>query len=64
MTESATTTAISAACPECAAQVTFGRPPRRHEIVRCPDCGAELEVTASDPLALEIAPEVEEDWGE
>ena len=30
----------------------------------CPDCGAELEITSLDPLTVELAPEVEEDWGE
>ena len=30
----------------------------------CPDCGAELEVTATGPVALALAPEAEEDWGE
>jgi alpha-aminoadipate carrier protein LysW len=33
-------------------------------IVVCPDCTAELEVLALDPLELALAPEVEEDWGE
>jgi alpha-aminoadipate carrier protein LysW len=34
------------------------------EIVVCPDCGVELEVMSLDPIRLELAPEVEEDWGE
>jgi alpha-aminoadipate carrier protein LysW len=34
------------------------------EVVRCTDCSAELEVTSREPLMLEVAPEVEEDWGE
>ena len=34
------------------------------EIVQCPECGAELEVTGLEPLALGPAPEEEEDWGE
>ena len=34
------------------------------EIVICPDCGVELEVTGVDPLTVGLAPEVEEDWGE
>ncbi|PJF22822.1 MAG: lysine biosynthesis protein LysW, partial [Phototrophicales bacterium] len=29
-----------------------------------PDCGAELEIISLNPLQLELAPEVEEDWGE
>ena len=34
------------------------------ELLECPDCGTELEVTALDPPALAEAPEAEEDWGE
>lgn len=55
---------VTANCPECDAGVPFTRTPVRGEVVRCPDCSAELEVTAVAPLALELAPEVEEDWGE
>ncbi|MBE9507737.1 MAG: lysine biosynthesis protein LysW, partial [Chloroflexi bacterium] len=29
-----------------------------------PDCGIELEVMSLEPITLELAPEVEEDWGE
>lgn len=67
MSQQATTPAtetLTATCPECGATITFARAPRRHEIVRCPDCGAELEVTAVAPITLALAPEVEEDWGE
>ena len=59
-----TTETLTATCPECGATITFARAPRRHEIVRCPDCGAELEVTGVSPITLALAPEVEEDWGE
>ena len=34
------------------------------EIVDSPATGAELEVVSVDPLTLEEAPELEEDWGE
>ncbi|MCB9844830.1 MAG: lysine biosynthesis protein LysW [Phycisphaeraceae bacterium] len=54
----------SAACPECAGEVRPVRPPLNGEILRCADCNAELEVTCASPLRLELAPEVEEDWGE
>jgi alpha-aminoadipate carrier protein LysW len=33
-------------------------------VCRCSGCGAELEVASIEPLTLEVAPEVEEDWGE
>jgi len=54
---------VSAKCPECDAEVQF-KQPMKGEIIVCPDCGAELEVTAVDPFTLELAPEEEEDWGE
>ena len=54
----------SASCPECGADVEVGANVMKSEIVPCADCGAELEVTSVKPLKLELAPEVEEDWGE
>ena len=53
-----------AACPECDAPVRFDRPPLVAEGLRCSDCSGELEVISLDPVRLELAPEVEEDWGE
>ena len=50
-------------CPECEAAIALNDP-IEGEIVSCPDCGVELEVTSLEPLTLELAPEVEEDWGE
>ncbi|MFG0315314.1 MAG: lysine biosynthesis protein LysW [Phycisphaerales bacterium] len=55
---------MTATCPECDATVNFDRAPLNGEIARCTDCSAELEVVSTDPLTLELAPEVEEDWGE
>lgn len=54
----------SCECPECAASIALTRRPLAGEVVRCGDCSAELEVTSVEPLKLELAPEVEEDWGE
>ncbi|SNR58732.1 lysine biosynthesis protein LysW [Halorubrum vacuolatum] len=34
------------------------------EIIDSPVTGAELEVISLDPVVLEEAPELEEDWGE
>ena len=34
------------------------------EILVCADCGTELELVSMDPVALEEAPQVQEDWGE
>lgn len=51
-------------CVECAAEVALDDDVILGEIVECPDCGVELEVTGLDPVAVDLAPEVEEDWGE
>ncbi len=51
-------------CPECTAELKLEDNIQQGEIIVCPDCGVELEVMAVDPLKLELAPEVEEDWGE
>jgi len=51
-------------CPECAATVPVDEGVQLGEILVCPDCGVELEVTSLDPLTLALAPREEEDWGE
>jgi alpha-aminoadipate carrier protein LysW len=51
-------------CPECGATVPLPDGLVQGEIMQCPDCGIELEVTGLDPVTLELAPEEEEDWGE
>ena len=53
----------NAECIECAAPVPLVTV-EVGEIVDCPDCGVELEVTALAPPALALAPEEAEDWGE
>lgn len=51
-------------CPECGADVDAPDDVEIGEIVDCSTCGTELEVTGVDPVAVEPAPELEEDWGE
>ncbi|RMF27439.1 MAG: lysine biosynthesis protein LysW [Chloroflexi bacterium] len=51
-------------CPECEAEITLPDDVLVGEIVVCDECGVELEVIALDPVRLDLAPEVEEDWGE
>ncbi|MGB0388336.1 MAG: lysine biosynthesis protein LysW [Ardenticatenaceae bacterium] len=52
------------ACIECAADVSFESDVMEGEIAQCPECGIELEVLSITPLEVDLAPEVEEDWGE
>ncbi len=51
-------------CPECAADVQLPDDVMENELVVCPDCGAELEVISLEPPQVDLAPDVEEDWGE
>ncbi len=55
---------MTQACPECGGKLAFAKQPHLSEIVECAGCRAELEVVATDPLMLALAPEPEEDWGE
>lgn len=50
-------------CPECTTDIAL-EDPLLGELVDCPTCDAELEVRGLDPLAVQVAPEIEEDWGE
>jgi alpha-aminoadipate carrier protein LysW len=51
-------------CTVCEGNVTIPENSMEGELLICPDCGTELEVVSMDPLTLEEAPEVQEDWGE
>lgn len=51
-------------CPECEAEIELPSDVLLGEIVECEECGAEVEITKLDPVTVELAPEVEEDWGE
>lgn len=51
-------------CPECGAELNLKDNVEAGEIFECHDCGTELEVRSANPLKVEKAPEVEEDWGE
>jgi alpha-aminoadipate carrier protein LysW len=55
---------IMVECIECAAELDLAPDVEVGEIVVCQDCGVELEVMSVAPITLELAPEVEEDWGE
>ena len=54
---------ITANCPECDARVDL-QGMGLNEIIVCSDCGVDLELTALDPVQLELAPMETEDWGE
>jgi len=51
-------------CIECGAEVTLHEDVEVGELVDCGTCGTELEVLGVDPVELDAAPELAEDWGE
>ena len=51
-------------CPECEAELQLETGTEENEIIVCPDCGVDLEVTSLNPATIEVAPMEEEDWGE
>jgi len=51
-------------CIQCGAELDLHDDLEVGEIVDCGTCGAELEVVDDDPVTLEEAPELAEDWGE
>jgi alpha-aminoadipate/glutamate carrier protein LysW len=63
-TEDKQPTMNTANCPECAAEVPVPADVMENELIACPECGTELEIISLNPLKLDLAPEVEEDWGE
>lgn len=54
----------TAECVECGAELTLADDAEIGEIVDCTTCGTELEVIDVNPPVLDLAPELEEDWGE
>ena len=55
---------MNVTCPVCDAEVAVADDVVVGEILECEDCATELEITGLNPLTVEEAPEVEEDWGE
>lgn len=51
-------------CPECVAEITLDADAEVGEIIVCPECGVDLEITSLDPATVDLAPTEEEDWGE
>lgn len=57
-------TLITTECTECGSDLPLDNAPLCGEVIPCPTCAVELEVISTDPIRVEPAPEVEEDWGE
>ena len=56
-------TTTTAVCSECVAEWTVSGL-TKGEIIPCPECGTERAVIASVPVALALAPNEDEEWGE
>lgn len=56
--------AVSTVCPVCEADVKLAEGTVVGELLDCSECSTELEVTSIEPVKIQEAPEVEEDWGE
>jgi len=54
----------SVTCPECGAETSLDATVEVGEILVCKDCGVDLEITALNPAAVQLAPMEQEDWGE
>jgi alpha-aminoadipate carrier protein LysW len=60
-----TSVVTAPACLQCATDISVPAGTELGEIVACPECGQEHEVLETSPaVLLDLAPEVEEDWGE
>lgn len=51
-------------CPICVVQLKLLPDSIIGELLECQDCGTELFITGVDPITVEIAPPVDEDWGQ
>ncbi len=51
-------------CLVCDGELDIPDDVMENELIVCPECGSELEIISLHPFQLELAPEVEEDWGE
>ena len=52
------------ACPICDAPVPMPAGAAVSELIPCPDCGCDIEVTSLAPPSFAAAPSEEEDWGQ
>ncbi len=55
---------LSGPCPICDASVALASGVVVSEIIKCRECGSDIEVRGLSPIELVEAPMEEEDWGE
>jgi alpha-aminoadipate/glutamate carrier protein LysW len=54
----------TASCPTCDGAVPIAPSAVVSELIKCRECGTDLEITSVDPPAVAEAPMEEEDWGQ
>jgi alpha-aminoadipate carrier protein LysW len=59
-----TQTASTTRCPICDGEIALGSATVISELLKCRECGTDLEVTSVSPPAVAEAPAEEEDWGQ
>ena len=57
---------VKCECPSCYFEIELDEGTIEGEVIPCPDCGVDLEITKidGDSVTLEIAELTDEDWGE
>ena len=55
---------ILQSCPECEENIEIETTAMLGELIICDACCVDLEIVSTSPIQLELAPEIEEDWGE
>ena len=55
---------MTVTCTVCEGKVSLPENAMVGELLVCEDCGTELELVNLDPITVEEAPEIQEDWGE
>ncbi|MFW6131289.1 MAG: lysine biosynthesis protein LysW [Candidatus Aminicenantaceae bacterium] len=51
-------------CPVCEAELNLEENTVENELIECIECGSELVIKSVEPLKIEEAPQIEEDWGQ
>jgi alpha-aminoadipate carrier protein LysW len=53
-------------CKDCGAQIIVTQDSMVGEIITCPDCGADFEITlkTGESIEIKLAESVGEDWGQ
>ncbi|MBI3366628.1 lysine biosynthesis protein LysW [Candidatus Roizmanbacteria bacterium] len=51
-------------CPDCEGNIILDNTTEKGEVISCKDCSVQLEVVSLQPIKVNLAPKLDEDWGE